>query len=156
MLKSSFFEMEVLMNKVLGGVMILMALVLAVAPIFTDCQSQGKMLTTADARTVSMKCHWAGIAEVAAAVTLGLAGIYALRNKRKETTRFAGLVGIASGVMAILLPTLLIGTCANASMICNVLMRPILLASGTIAIVASIALFALAREPEPPTATAAA
>jgi len=144
------------MNKFLGGVMILMALVLIVAPVFTDCQSDGKFLTTADGRTVSMKCHWAGVAEVAAAVPLGLAGIYALRNRRKETTRFAAIVGAASGAMAILLPTLLIGTCANAAMICNVLMRPILLASGTLAIVASIALFVLAREPELPTAQAVA
>jgi len=46
------------MSKFLGGVMVLMALVLAVAPVFTDCQSQGKLLTTADGRSVSMKCHW--------------------------------------------------------------------------------------------------
>jgi len=144
------------MTKFLGVVMILMALVLAVAPVFTDCESQGKMLTTADGRTVSMKCHWAGIAEIAAAVPLGLAGIYALRSRRKETLRFAGLVGATSGLVAILLPTALIGTCMNASMICNLLMRPILLASGIIAIVASIALIVLAREPELPTAQAAA
>ena len=37
-----------------------------------------------------MKCHWAGVAEVAAAIPLGLAGIYALRSRRKETLRFAG------------------------------------------------------------------
>ena len=37
-----------------------------------------------------MKCHWTGIAEIAAAVPLGIAGIYALRSRRKETTRFAG------------------------------------------------------------------
>ena len=53
------------MRKVLGVVMILMALTLAIAPIFTDCESAGKMLTTADGRSVSMKCHWAGIAEIA-------------------------------------------------------------------------------------------
>ena len=144
------------MTKFLGVVMILMALVLAVAPVFTDCESHGKMLTTADARTVSMKCHWAGVAEVAAAIPLALAGIYALRSRRKETLRFAGLVGATSGLVAILLPTALIGTCMNASMICNLLMRPILLASGIIAIVASIALIVLAREPELPTAQAAA
>ena len=144
------------MSKFLGGVMVLMALVLAVAPVFTDCQSQGKLLTTADGRSVSMKCHWAGIAEVAAAVPLGLAGIFALRNRRKETTRFASIVGVASGITAILLPTVLIGTCANAGMICNVLMRPILLASGILAIVASMALFVLAREPELQTAQSAA
>ena len=144
------------MTKFLGVVMILMALVLAIAPVFTDCESHGKLLSTADGRTVSMKCHWAGIAEIAAAVPLALAGIYALRSKRKETLRFAGLVGATSGLVAILLPTALIGTCMNASMICNLLMRPILLASGIIAIVASIALIVVAREPELPTAQAAA
>ena len=144
------------MNKFLGGVMILMALVLAVAPVFTDCQSQGKFLTTADGRNVSMKCHWAGIAEVAVAVPLFLAGIYTLRNRRKETTRFASLIGVSAGLMAILLPTVLIGTCANAMMYCNVVMRPILLASGIVTIAASIVQFVLAREPEPPAASAAA
>ena len=144
------------MTKFLGVVMILMALVLAIAPVFTDCESHGKMLTTADGRSVSMKCHWAGVAEVAAAIPLALAGIYALRSRRKETLRFAGLVGATSGLVAILLPTALIGTCMNASMICNLLMRPILLASGIIAIVASIALIVLAREPKLPTAPAAA
>ena len=47
-------------------------------PVFTDCESHGKMLTTADGRSVSMKCHWAGVAEVAAAIPLALAGTYAL------------------------------------------------------------------------------
>ncbi len=85
------------MNKVLGVIMILMALVLAIAPAFTDCESHGKMLTTADGRSISMKCHWAGVAEIAAAIPLGIAGIYALVGKRRETLRFAGIVGAASG-----------------------------------------------------------
>jgi hypothetical protein len=144
------------MNKVLGVVMILMALVLAIIPAFTDCESAGKMLTTADGRSVSMKCHWAGVAEVAAAIPLAIAGIYALRSRRKETTRFAAIVGVAAGATAILLPTALIGTCGNAMMICNVLMRPILLASGAIAIAASIALFFTAKEPEAPAPAQAA
>ncbi len=62
------------MKTVLGIVMILSALVLAIAPAFTDCESHGKALTTADGRTVSMKCHWAGVAEVAAAIPLAVAG----------------------------------------------------------------------------------
>ena len=144
------------MNKFLGVAMILLAVALAVAPVFTDCESHGKMLTTADGRSISMKCHWAGVAEVAAAIPLAIAGIFALRSRRKETLRMAGIVGAASGAMAILLPTLLIGVCANPMMICNVLMQPILLASGILAIVASIALFVTAREPELPAAPAAA
>ena len=144
------------MTKVLGAVMILMALVLAIAPVFSDCESTGKLLTTADGRTVSMKCHWTGIAEIAAAIPLAIAGIYALVGRRKETLRFAGIVGAASGLVAILLPTVLIGTCMNAAMTCNVLMRPILLAAGILAMVASVALIFVAREPELPAASAAA
>lgn len=144
------------MKTFLGIVMIACALGLAVAPAFTDCESHGKMLTTADGRSVSMKCHWAGVAEVAAAIPLGVAGIYALRGRRKETLRFAAIVGAASGVVAILLPTALIGVCGNPMMICNILMRPILLASGIVAIAASVALFFTAREPEAPAAAQAA
>ena len=144
------------MKTVLGIVMIVCALGLAIAPVFTDCESAGKMLTTADGRSVSMTCHWAGVAEVAAAIPLGIAGIFALRSRRKETLRFAAIIGVASGLMAILLPTLLIGTCGNAMMICNVLMRPILLASGLVAIAASIALFFTAKESEAPAPAQAA
>ena len=136
------------MKTVLGVGLILLALVLAIAPAFTDCESHGKMLTTADGRAVSMKCHWTGIAEIAAAIPLGIAGLYTLRGRRGETKRMAAIVGGASGLMAILLPTVLIGTCMNPAMTCNLLMRPILLASGILAVVATVALFVLAREPE--------
>ncbi len=136
------------MNKVLGAVMVVLALALAISPAFTDCESHGRMITTADGRAISMKCHWTGIAEIAAAGPLGAAGIYALRGRRKETTRFASIIGAGSGVMALLLPLVLIGTCGNPSMPCNLLMRPILLASGILAIASSTILFAVAREPE--------
>jgi hypothetical protein len=144
------------MRTVLGVVMILAALALAIAPAFTDCESQGKMLTTADGRSVSMKCHWAGITEVAAAIPLGIAGIYALRSRRKETIRFAAIIGMAAGATAILVPTVLIGTCANPMMACNLMMKPILLASAIVAIAASVALFFVAREPEAPAVAQAA
>jgi hypothetical protein len=107
-------------------------------------------LKTADGRSVSMKCHWTGVAEVAAAVPLFLAGVFTLGKQRKETTRFASLIGLSSGAMALLLPTVLIGTCGMATMVCNLLMKPILLTAGILAIVASLALFAIARDPEPP------
>lgn len=144
------------MNKILGAVMIVMALAIAIVPAFSDCASAGRALTLADGRTVPMKCHWAGIAAIGAAVPLGIAGIVALRARRRETLRTAGIIGAASGAMAILFPTLLIGVCGNPSMICNLVMRPALIAAGTIAIAASIALFVAAREPAMPAAGAAA
>jgi len=144
------------MNKALSVAMVLFALVLAVAPIFTDCESHGKLLATADGHNVSMKCHWAGIAEIAAAVPLGVAGIAGLRARRRETARLAGIVGASSAAMALLIPTVLIGTCANPMMACNLLMKPTLLAAGILALLASLALIVLAREPEASFAGAAA
>jgi hypothetical protein len=144
------------MRVVLGVIMIVLALGLAIAPVLTDCESQGKMVKTADGRSISMKCHWTGIAEIAAAIPLGLAGIYALIGRRKETMRFAAIVGVAAGVVSLLLPTTLIGTCGNATMVCNLLMKPILLAAGILAVAASIALFVVARELDVPAAGAAA
>jgi hypothetical protein len=144
------------MKAVLGVVMIVMALTLAIAPAFTDCQSHGGMMKTADGRSVSMKCHWAGVAEVAAAIPLGIAGIYTLFGKRKETLRLASIFGVGAAAAAILLPTLLIGTCANPMMACNTLMKPIVLASGILGMAASIGVFIVAREPEPLAAPAVA
>ncbi len=134
------------MNRFLGVVMILMALTMAIAPIFTDCASQGKALTLQDGRNVPMKCHWAGVAAVGAAAPLGLAGIFALRRSSKATLRQASIMGVAAGGMGILFPTALIGVCGNPMMICNMIMRPTLVAAGTLAIAASLALFVLARE----------
>ncbi|HNS50809.1 MAG TPA: DUF4418 family protein [Anaerolineae bacterium] len=139
------------MVKVVGVLMVVLALVLAIVPGFTDCESQGKVLTTAQGKAVSMKCHWTGRAEIAAAIPLGLAGVFAVAGRRRETKRFAAVVGAASGILAILFATTLIGTCASASMYCNVAMKPVILAAGILAIAVSAVLFVLARE-EPSTA----
>jgi hypothetical protein len=141
-------DLEEKMNKVMGVVMVGMALVLAIVPFFTDCQSQGRALTLQDGRTVPMKCHWTGIAEIGAAVPLALAGVFNLKKQRKETTRFLATIGGGAGALAILFPTVLIGVCANPDMVCNMIMRPTLIAAGAIAIGACIVLFVNVRQPE--------
>jgi len=136
------------MKKGLSAVIILLALLIAIVPALTDCQSQGRALTTKDGKTVPMKCHWTGIAEAGVAVPLGLMGIFNLRKQRKDTTRTLAVFGVAAGALAILFPTVLIGVCANPDMICNMIMRPTLIAAGTLSIIASAALFVTAREPQ--------
>lgn len=137
------------MNKILGIVLIVMALTLAIAPAFTDCHSQGRMLTTKDGKQVDMKCHWTGIAEIGAAVPMALGGVLSLRKQRKDSLRALSLLGAGSGLMGILFPTTLIGVCAMNTMLCNMLMRPILIGAGTLAIVASVIMFVMARDEEP-------
>ncbi len=105
------------MNKVMGASLIVLALVIAIVPAFTDCLSQGRALTTTTGATVPMKCHWTGIAEIGIAVPMVLSGVFNLRKQRKGTSRMLATIGAASGVMAILFPTLLIGVCANPTMI---------------------------------------
>lgn len=136
------------MNRAMGIGMILIALVLAIVPAFTDCQSQGRSLTTKDGKTVPMKCHWTGIAEIGAALPIALVGVFNLRKQRKDVARITGVVGMASGVMAVLFPAVLIGVCANPSMICNMIMRPTLIMGGVLAIAASLVIFFNASDPQ--------
>lgn len=134
------------MKRGLGILMVLMAVVMVVAPIYSDCMSQGRMLTLQNGSKVPMKCHWAGIAEIGPAIPLALAGIYAMRGKRREHDTATGIMGIASGALAILFPTYLIGVCANPDMMCNMVMRPVLISAGTLAIVASAILLFSGRK----------
>lgn len=136
------------MNKFLGATIIVLALIIAIVPAFTDCQSQGRSLTTKDGKTVPMKCHWTGIASIGVAVPLALTGMFNLRKQRKETSRILAIFGIALGALTILFPTVLIGVCANPDMICNMIMRPVLIAAGVLTIAASIVLFIIGRNPD--------
>ncbi len=134
------------MRKIMGGVSIIMALVLGILPAFTDCQSQGRSLELANGKTVPMKCHWTGIAEIGVAIPLGLVGISEILSKRKETFNILSLIGVGSGTLAILFPTVLIGVCANPSMVCNMIMKPGLISAGALAIGASLVVFIASRK----------
>lgn len=124
--------------KAIAVILMVSALAIAVVPMFTDCESQGRGIELPNGMIIPMRCHWTGEAEIAVAVPLFLAGGLLFFSKRRESQRALSILGIALGAFAILLPTVLIGVCANDSMLCNSLMRPTLIFTGTIAIAASI------------------
>jgi hypothetical protein len=126
------------MNKTMGILMIVLALVIAIVPIFTDCLANGKTLTTADGRSVPMKCHWTAIAEIGMAIPLALVGIFNFTSKRRETFRTLNLIGLAIGALVISFPTFLIGVCANKMMPCNMIELPTLIMSGIMIMAASL------------------
>ena len=132
------------MKKILGISLIGLALVIGIVPFFTDCLSQGKALTTTAGTTVPMKCHWTAIAEIAMAIPLGLIGLFNFTSKRKETFTTLNLLGVGLGALVIALPTVLIGVCANPTHVCNMIMKPTLIAAGTLAIVACVAVLSSA------------
>ncbi len=134
------------MKKFMGVFSIVLALAIGILPLFTDCLSQGRSLELANGKTVPMKCHWTGIAEIGVAIPLGLVGIFDIVSKRKETFTFLSSSGVVLGALAILFPTTLIGVCANPAMLCNMVMRPGLVLSGSLAILASVVVFVSSRK----------
>lgn len=116
--------------KVIGALLIVLALAIGVIPQFTDCESQGRQLTLEGGRQIPMKCHWTARAELGLAVPLLATGIMLVPSRRRETQRNLGLMGSVLGVLAIALPNNLIGVCGNPDMICNSVMKPTLTLTG--------------------------
>jgi hypothetical protein len=158
--------------KVLAVLMVVIALVVIIVPQFTNCESGkdraatetitittvGSSSTAQNAGTSTamggaaaaaalpyrmMKCFWSARAELIAGIPLFVVGVLLLFARRKETTRVLGIVAIVVGVLTILIPTTIVGTCANTMMVCNTEMKPTLLVAGGITIALGIAAIAV-------------
>ena len=134
--------------KVAGAVIIVLAVALAVVPMFTDCQSQGRMLTLENGKQISMKCHWTGLAELALSVPLAAVGLMMIFSRRQESRRTLGVTGISLGIMAISLPTVIIGVCMDPHMTCVSIMKPALILTGALALGIGLVVVITARGKE--------
>jgi hypothetical protein len=106
-----------------------------------------------------MKCLWSARAELIAGIPLFALGALLLFAKRKETIRVIGILAAIIGVLTILIPTSVIGTCVNPDMVCNTQMKPTLLICGGITVALAIAVLVLGEMRRPtdgPAATVAA
>jgi hypothetical protein len=124
--------------KVTGIIIFCLALVIIIVPMFTDCQSQGKAIDLGNGKTVAMKCHWTAVAEMVLAIPLAALGGLLAFSKRKETGKSLSALGALLGVFVVLIPTTLIGVCANNTMLCNMIMRPVLILAGVLVVTASM------------------
>jgi len=129
--------------KVAALSLIILALLIAIVPIFSDCLSAGRMLTLADGREIPMKCHWTGRAELGLGLPLLAVGLTMFFSRRKESKRNLGIVGVTLGVVTILLPTVLIGVCGMPDMPCHAIMQPALTLMGILVIGISLAVVIL-------------
>jgi hypothetical protein len=136
--------------RIIGAILILLALVIAIVPMFTDCQSQGKALTLESGKQVPMKCHWSGSAELALAIPLLALGILDITNTSAVAHRNLSILGVVLGVVICLVPTVLIGVCADPDMLCNSVMRPILLLAGILVVVVNLVGLRLSSRPDNP------
>lgn len=122
--------------RALATITIVLAFVTGIAPQFTNCEAAGRMLTLEGGRQIPMKCHWTARSEIAIAIPTALAGALVLAIGSKETRRALFGVSGVLGIATILLPTELIGVCGNPDMICNHTMRPLLILTGALTLVA--------------------
>ena len=135
---------------VTGIILIVLAVSIAVIPQFTTCGSQGKTITTSTGAVIPMKCTWTGQAELALSLTLFAVGVLLLISRRKESIRNLSFMAIILGALVILLPTNLIGVCGTPGMICNAVMMPAMIFTGTLTIFTGIAVLIISiRTKEP-------
>ncbi len=137
------------MFKFFGIFLVVLAVGLAVLPRFTDCQSQGKAIALANGKTVPMKCHWTGVAELATAAPLAVVGVMMVTTKRRVSLTHLSVLGVVLGGVAVALPSKLIGVCATPTMLCHSVMSPGLTVGGSLAIATGIVGIVLARKASP-------
>jgi len=125
--------------RVLAVLIMILAILIGVVPQFFNCQYDGKTLVLANGREVPMKCYWTARAALIIAVPLLAVGFMMAFTRRVQTVRVLGVLGAILGVMAILLPTLLIGVCQHTGASCSLVMKPALILAGILVIVVSLA-----------------
>jgi Domain of unknown function (DUF4418) len=136
------------MKKTLGGLIIFLALVIAIVPLLTNCLSQALTMTSTTSLVDEMKYHWSAIAEMILAVPLGLVGILQITSRVKETERSLGLISVVIGALVILVPTLLIGGNDDPILLSNLVMKLLMIISGSLAGAAGLFILYASRSPE--------
>lgn len=125
-------------NLIFAGVFVLLGILLALAPLalFPVCEHEGLRMRLASGKEVPMKCFWTARAELGLAILLVANGILLTLFSKTGDGRTAAGMAAAIGVVVILVPSVLIGTCMNPQMPCNVGTKPALLFLGVLVIAA--------------------
>jgi len=122
----------------LGIALVVLAVALAVIPQFTDCQSQGSMITLANGKVIPMKCHWTALSQIALAIPIVFVGLAMAIRPRRMNGFWLGVFIIILGTLPILLTGFLIGTCVTPTMFCNVAMKPAIFVLGGLVILVGL------------------
>ncbi|GAB4287645.1 MAG: hypothetical protein Kow0067_12810 [Coriobacteriia bacterium] len=130
--------------RVLGIALVIVALLAAVVPAFTNCTAEDLYIQTADGRQIDMKCFWTSRASIAVGIPLAAVGLMLAFSRRVESRRVLGVLGVLLGGALVALPTVLIGVCKMDKLCLNV-MKPSLILLGIVAMGLSALALVFAR-----------
>jgi hypothetical protein len=124
---------------ILGASLVALGILVAITPwyIFPVCEMYGMYATTSAGKEMLMPCGYTARTETwVVAPMLILAGAILPLGKTKEYRRAIGIFSVGLGALVLLLPTPIIGMCANPQHPCVVGTLPalVLLGSATIAV----------------------
>jgi len=127
-------------NRFLGIGLAVFGVALAVVPFVSDCASHGFFMTNAMGMQMPMRCYGNRVAELATGAPLFAVGavLTFTRIKSKMALFSFSLIAVLAGVLGILMPTKIIGTCRNPMEICNTVMKPSLISVGALTIVGGL------------------
>ena len=133
------------MNKYLGIFLAVLGLALAIVPNFADCASHGGYMVVMG-KQIPMTCHWSARSEIAMGIPLVVIGAIMSFTRRKSGFLTLSILGGSMGILAITLPTYIIGTCPGPTMPCNTLMKPVITLLGSLTVAGSLGGLILMRK----------
>jgi hypothetical protein len=140
-------------NRLLTGIVFLvLGLFIAIGPqtIISVCSTQAhaesSMHTpnehtatdTASSVKPPMKCHWTGKAELGVGIVIAVLGVFILLSSNLHLRLGLSVGAGLNAILAISIPTFLIGVCGNVKMQCKSLTFPALLVAGGLVLLVSV------------------
>jgi len=115
-----------------AGVLAILGVLLILAPwtFAPVCEVHGMYVQTTTGKQLPMPCGYTARAEIGVGAMVIVAAGALFFSKSSESRKIVGVFGIALGVLAILIPTSLIGMCALADHTCRTMTQPTLLILG--------------------------
>ena len=134
-------------GKALGVVAVVLGFLVAVVPhyVFPVCQYFGMLVQTMGGTYLPMKCYWTAMAETGIGALIFVVGLLLILSKQNETKRALGFVLGALGIVVALVPTYLIGVCANPDHPCRIGTQPALILLGVVIVIVGIIAVVTAR-----------
>jgi drug/metabolite transporter (DMT)-like permease len=120
-----------------GALLVFLGIIIILTPwvIFPVCEMHDLYMVLQSGVKMPMPCGWTARAETGIGALIVLAGALLIARKTPDIKKAVGVFSIATGVLVILFPTILIGMCKLADHPCRQLTLPALEILGTAVII---------------------